>query len=90
MVFLFSGGSVLVGGTRLGLPSGTAPTDSFHTASIPGTAAGSKVHEGSPAGRFLGTSADRTEAKGSFVFSDQLEAPKDKAPSRSISFSEEE
>jgi len=90
LAFLISGGSVLVGGTRLGLPSGAGLNDNFHTAGIPVQAADSKAHGGSPGDHFLGTSADRTQAGGSFVFSDQLETPKDRGKSTSISFSKED
>jgi hypothetical protein len=90
MAFLFSGGSALIGGTSLTLPSGAGLNDNFHTAGIPGRTAGSKAHGRSPAVHFLGTSGDRAQAQGSFVFSDQLEPPKDKGKSASISFSEEE
>lgn len=90
MAFLASGGYVLMrSGGSGALPKGE-PSESLHTASLPVPDAGAERHDGPAEPHFLGTSADSVKSRGSFVFSDRLEPPKDGEQSVSNSFGEEE
>ena len=89
MVFLASGGYAVVGaGTPV--PVGSEPSGGFNTASIPAVVSQADGHGSGEDSRFLGTSADQAETRGSFVFSDQLEPPKDGEESVSMTYGEEE
>lgn len=85
LTFLASGGYLSTGGGR------PAPaSDGKEAASVPPPDAGAEAQGGPIKPHFLGTREDGMRSRGSFVFSDSLEASKDGEKSVSLSFGEEE